>query len=119
MCCRRSQPRRHDRAPAYLWPQLSHRKSANLPGRSEGHPRGETRRLAASSGQCAILNLRYGADFAVAVRLVAHRALTFEDCAVVDDQLGRRDVADNFRGWVNLDSIGRGEFALDLAPHDD
>src|SRR6266404_9488003 len=116
---RRSRPRRHDGAHAYLCSRLSHRNSANIPGRSEGHPRGETRRLAASCGQCAVLNLRYGADFAVAVRLVSHRALSFEDCAVVDDQLRRSDVADDFRGWVNLDSIGRGEFALDLAANDD
>src|SRR5689334_5936777 len=62
--------------------QLSHRKSANIPGRPEGHPRGETRRLAASRGQCAVLNLGNGSDFAVAVRFVAHRALSFEDCAL-------------------------------------
>ena len=45
----------------------------------------------------------------------APSSTVLQDCAILDDQLGSRDVADDFRGGLNLDSLRRCDFALDLA----
>src|SRR5271166_1180082 len=63
--------------------------------------------------------LRCSADLATAIRHLPHRAMSFEDRAVMCDHLGSRDVADDLRRWAKLDSLRRGDIALDLAGHDD
>ena len=63
--------------------------------------------------------LREDGDFTLVLSGVSlHRAMAFEQRALMDDEHGRGEVADDTAGWADLDPLGSSDIAVYLARDD-